>query len=264
MGHQSRARLLAALIVLVLVGAVIFLALPRLRAPSPSSSSPTAGAMTLDEECNGPQLNPLFHYDGQWGPGFAPDSDFMGDLRQLSIANGLCTITAARMQTPSGRPYGSAVFDTKHTFSQTYGTFEARIRYPAGDGLWPAFWLNPQGSWPPEIDILEAYPNTTRVPGPDQLFSTLHYPPANQMHRIEWTAPKSLADAFHVFRLVWKPGSLTFSVDGITTGTITSDVPNTPMYPVLDLSVGNWSARAGAGTPDVARMDIDYIRVYAQ
>jgi beta-glucanase (GH16 family) len=84
------------------------------------------------------------------------------------------------------------------------------------------------------------------------------------MHRIEWTAPKSLADAFHVFRLVWKPGSLTFSVDGITTGTITSDVPNTPMYPVLDLSVGNWSARAGAGTPDVARMDIDYIRVYAQ
>ena len=38
-----------------------------------------------------------------------------------------------------------------------HGWFEAMIKLPTGVGLWPAFWLTGTNSWPPEIDILEAY-----------------------------------------------------------------------------------------------------------
>jgi hypothetical protein len=38
-----------------------------------------------------------------------------------------------------------------------YGWFEAWIKLPEGEYLWPAFWLTGVNSWPPEIDIFEGY-----------------------------------------------------------------------------------------------------------
>ena len=38
-----------------------------------------------------------------------------------------------------------------------YGWFEAKVKLPKGKNLWPAFWLTGARSWPPEIDIFEAY-----------------------------------------------------------------------------------------------------------
>ena len=38
-----------------------------------------------------------------------------------------------------------------------YGWFEAKIKLPEGKNLWPSYWLTGANSWPPEIDILEAY-----------------------------------------------------------------------------------------------------------
>jgi hypothetical protein len=43
--------------------------------------------------------------------------------------------------------------------SWQYGWFEAWIKLPEGTPYWPAFWLSGVNSWPPEIDILEAYSN---------------------------------------------------------------------------------------------------------
>src|SRR5712675_1531122 len=36
--------------------------------------------------------------------------------------------------------YTSARLKTQGLFSQAYGRFEARIKLPAGQGMWPAFW----------------------------------------------------------------------------------------------------------------------------
>lgn len=41
--------------------------------------------------------------------------------------------------------------------SWQYGWFEAWIKLPEGSPYWPAFWLSGLSSWPPEIDVLEAY-----------------------------------------------------------------------------------------------------------
>lgn len=40
-----------------------------------------------------------------------------------------------------------------------YGKYEIEAKLPSGKGLWPAFWLWSWESWPPEIDVFEAYSN---------------------------------------------------------------------------------------------------------
>ncbi len=41
----------------------------------------------------------------------------------------------------------------------SFGSFEIECKLPTGSNLWPAFWLYSFQSWPPEIDIFEAYSN---------------------------------------------------------------------------------------------------------
>src|SRR5258706_13610012 len=64
--------------------------------------------------------------------------------------------------------YTSARLKTQGLFSQAYGRFEARIKLPAGQGIWPAFWMLGENissaGWPKcgEIDIME---NIGKEPG---------------------------------------------------------------------------------------------------
>jgi hypothetical protein len=52
-------------------------------------------------------------------------------------------------------PTGVGLVVTKEAWQ--YGWFEAWIKLPEGQKYWPAFWLSGKTTWPPEIDILEAY-----------------------------------------------------------------------------------------------------------
>jgi beta-glucanase (GH16 family) len=46
----------------------------------------------------------------------------------------------------NGFNYTSGLITTKDRWSQTFGYFEMRARFPTGKGLWPAFWLLPQNA----------------------------------------------------------------------------------------------------------------------
>src|SRR5688572_8269617 len=64
---------------------------------------------------------------------------------------------------PDGRRrlFTSARIKTLGRFDQVYGRFEARLRVPRGQGMWPAFWMMgadfDEVGWPRcgEIDVME-------------------------------------------------------------------------------------------------------------
>ncbi len=232
--------------------------------------TPPGSQLTFAAECNGSGVDAgMRALYGPGDPGFGFDSDFMGDLRQVSVANGLCSITAVRKTTPSGRMYASAAMATYGTFAQRYGTFEARIRYPKGAGVWPAFWLLPEGTvaTPPEVDVFEALPGPGLAPvngssGTDVAIATNHYAGGSPQYAA-WNAGADLTTDFHVWRLDWTPTALVVKVDSTEIATLTGHVPTTAMYPIINLAIGATGYRADGTTPSSLTLDVDYLRVYS-
>ncbi|WP_052329654.1 carbohydrate binding domain-containing protein [Thermicanus aegyptius] len=183
-----------------------------------------------------------------------------------------------------GKPYTSARLYTKPTFTKKYGKFEARIKMPAGQGLWPAFWMMPAnnvyGEWASsgEIDIMEA-----RGRLPDQVGGTIHYgskwPNNKYTGSTYYFTDESDITAFHVYSLEWEPGELRWYVDGVLYQTLNNwdsigeNQPAKYAYPapfdqefymILNLAIGgNYD---GGRVPDnsmfPAAMEVDYVRVY--
>ena len=55
-------------------------------------------------------------------------------------------------------PFGVGLVSCTEKFG--YGTFEIEAKLPKGQpNAWPAFWMWSFDSWPPEIDVFEAYSN---------------------------------------------------------------------------------------------------------
>lgn len=233
--------------------------------PTPQPTPPPGPDLTFAAECGGSSLDSrlrALYVPGD--PGFGLDSDFMGDLRQVSVLNGFCRITAERRSTPSGRAYASACLSTFGTFAQKYGVFEARIRYPKGAGVWPAFWLLAAGSkqTPPEVDIFEAYPGPgTGSSGPSVAVFSNHYP--GDVQYVAFDGGRDLTGDWHVWRLEWTSSAMKLKLDGVTVGTLSGHVPNVAMYPIINLALGAPGYRVGSTTPDTLYMDIDYLRVYS-
>jgi hypothetical protein len=67
--------------------------------------------------------------------------------------------------------YTSGILNGQNKAAFTYGYMEMRAKVPAGQGLWPAFWMMPtDGTWPPEIDIMETLGHRM-----DTVFTSFHY-----------------------------------------------------------------------------------------
>jgi beta-glucanase (GH16 family) len=238
--------------------------------PATARSSAPVSALTFAEECNGSVIDPA-KWVSEWGVYFGTDADFMGDMRQISMGGGNCTITAEKKPTPSGRPWASGLMSTHDRFWQAYGRFEIRAKLPKGKGMWPAFWLLPQATrhGPPEIDVMEAWTNpigTTPIDA-SSTSAAVHYGPPGYnpdlMHSV-WHEGPDFTEDFHTYAVDWRPGSITMLIDGVERGRITSDVPSVPMYLIVNLAVGsNWGGRPDATTPSPSHMLIDYMRVYA-
>jgi beta-glucanase (GH16 family) len=174
------------------------------------------------------------------------------------------------------RDYTSARVLTKHKFSQAYGRFEARIKIPFGQGIWPAFWLLGDNidtaRWPNcgEIDIME---NIGREPS--LVHGTFHGPGYSGGKGIGAAYPlsggKKFADDFHTFALEWEPNVMRFYVDGNLYQTRTpADLPpgaawvfDHPFFIILNVAVGGaWPGNPDATTVFPQQMLVDYVRVY--
>ena len=171
-------------------------------------------------------------------------------------------------------------------FEQQHGRFEAKIKLPEGQGLWPAFWMLGANiddvPWPDcgEIDIMEYQGQR-----PARMFGSLHGPGYSGGEAIsndfELENGETFADDFHVFAIEWDPGRITYSVDGqVVDGRVvggevyhivrSTDVPtgadwvfNNEFFMLLNLAVGGTlGGPVGPDTEFPADMLIDYVRVY--
>ena len=175
------------------------------------------------------------------------------------------------------RDYTSARLKTEKLFTQKYGKFEARIRIPRGQGMWPAFWMLGDNistvGWPAcgEIDIMENVGSE-----PTRILGSLHGPGfsgANPLHAPYVVPNGSVADDFHVFAVEWEPQAIRFYVDGHLYETRTpADIPpnarwpfDHPFFLILNVAVGgNWPGSPDASTKFLQQMLVDYVRVYSR
>ena len=189
------------------------------------------------------------------------------------VNNGTLKITA-REERIRGKKYTSGRINTKNKGDHTYGRFEALIKLPYGDGLWPAFWMlstnEPYGGWPQsgEIDIMEFVASN-----PDEIFGTIHYGdpyPNNQFqgNNIK-LASGNFPDAFHEFAIEWEPGEIRWFLDGTLYSTkTTADVApyNWPFdqdfHFLLNVAVGGNLGGPVNNSMLPATMEVDYVRVY--
>jgi beta-glucanase (GH16 family) len=195
------------------------------------------------------------------------------------IVHGQLVITALRESFTGSdnitRDYTSARLLTRGKFSQAYGRFEARIKIPFGQGIWPAFWLLGDNigetPWPAcgEIDIME---NIGREP--QTVHGTIHGPGYSGDGGIG--SPYSLSDArfadsFHVYAVEWEPKTIRFYVDDHLYRTITeTDLPagkpwvyDHPFFILLNLAVGGaWPGYPDSSSTFPQSMEVDYVRVY--
>ena len=184
-------------------------------------------------------------------------------LNPFSINNGILNITA-NVVTPAissqiyGYQYTSGVLETKTTFAQQYGYFEFRAQFPAGQGLWPAFWMVPANlSTKSEIDILEQVGRD-----PYTIYQTSHTSTggANVSVPVHIENP----DQFHTYGVMWDQNWLVYYVDGVETSRrVTAPDQQLPMYMILNLAVGGyWAGYPDATTPFPSTMQVDYVRAY--
>lgn len=162
------------------------------------------------------------------------------------------------------RDYASGILTTRGKFSQRFGRFGIRCRVPEGKGLWPAFWLLPEPlDWPPEIDVFEILGQE-----PDRVYLTHHWrnpkdPGGDSLSEEgEWKGPDFSAE-FHEFTVEWEPGEIRWYVDGVERFRANQQVPDQPMFVLLNLAIGGgWAGEPDDSTRFPAALEVDWVRVW--
>ena len=184
--------------------------------------------------------------------------------------------------------YTSARLRTMGKVTTTYGYIEARMRLPAGSGMWPAFWMLPEtryqnSGWPTsgEIDIMEARGRLLRNYG-----STIHSANQNGQdvyhgddYRLE---ENNNITQWHCYGCEWLEDRFNFFIDGEHWFTCEakqyqnnntnytafgSSAPfNKDFHILLNLAVGgNYDGNSRPDeTIESAEMLVDFVRIYTK
>ncbi|WP_334161340.1 family 16 glycosylhydrolase [Phenylobacterium sp.] len=189
--------------------------------------------------------------------------DHAGDFAETPFAvngDGTVSIWARPSSNPEifGYGYTSGLLSTQASFSQTYGYFEMRADLPDAAGAWPAFWLLPvDGSWPPELDVMEALTSD-----PNAAWTTKHsglggHTSEGRQHYVPETA-----DGFHTYGALWTATEIVWYIDGaeVFRAATPADM-HKPMFMIANLALGGWGGTIDDGDLP-AEMRIDYIRAY--
>jgi beta-glucanase (GH16 family) len=254
--------------------------------------------VTFSEEFNGTdydrkKLSPCF----DWNGGGCTDSFNKGrehyDPAQVTVSNGTAKLTAAPLVPPMSSTgcfenqcsYKSGLLSTcrpnansgtPYLYTFTYGYVVSRMKFPATQGFFTAFWMlpaNPSYDYRSEIDIVEILGDDPRT-----IFMNYHYNDRSQSHSGNSgkgnngaCAVKDYATEFHDFAIDWQADHVAWYIDGVKCsefGGTTAQVENGPMQIIIDLMVDHkWQQDWKVTLQDttlVRALELDYLRVYQQ
>ena len=247
--------------------------------------------LVWNDEFDGPNIDPEVWFfatgdgtekglPGGWGNAelqyYLPDN--------AMIVNGALEITARR-EMAGGLDYTSARINTEDRFAFKYGRIEASIKLPAGQGIWPAFWMLSQDSeyvcdgepcsWAAtgEIDIMEAV--NLGGTGGNEIYGTLHHGgefPANVFTGDTYTPSVNVTEEFHTYALEWDEFEIRWYFDGLlyamqnAWSSTAAPYPapfDQPFHILLNVAVGgNFPGSPNGATAFPVTMAVDWVRVY--
>ncbi len=184
-----------------------------------------------------------------------------------TVANGNLIITV-RQEDVQSNHFTSSRMTTKGKHEFLYGKIEARIKIPAGQGLWPAFWMLGANidtvPWPAsgETDIME------HINADSLLYGTLHWDNNGHVQSSD-TLVFTPAD-YHVYAVEWDSASIRWHLDRMKYHEVDihNNVNNTdefhkPFFILLNLAIGgDWPGQVIDKSKLPAKMYVDYVRVY--
>ena len=267
-----RSLLLAAALLLTVVSAGCA---PKAPAPTPIVP-PDGWTLTWHDEFDGKAIDTAnWTYDlggGGWGNG---EMEYYTNRPENARLEGGNLVIEARQEKMENSYYTSARMKTQGLQTFQYGRIEARIKVPAGKGLWPAFWMlgaefNGR-NWPDcgEVDIMEYVGRE-----PDLVMGTLHGPGySGALGFSQWNRQKyNIADDYHVYATEWQADQIRWFYDGVLYHTVSRAdvgertwVGDRPYFIILNLAVGGQLAGlVGLDTVFPAQLRVDYVRAYQQ
>ncbi len=255
--------------------------IPVIAAPPPIPIEPPDGyELIWNDEFDGDTIDPAnWTYDiGGWGWGNGESQYYTDRADNAWLQDGLLVIEG-RQERFEESYYTSTRLKTQGLQEFQYGYFEARIKVPEGQGMWPAFWMlgadfgrdteDPNASnWPDvgEIDIMEYVGKE-----PLLVYGTLHGPGYAGAGGLgsRYRNDEPIADNFHTFAIEWDVEGIRWFFDGEMYGEKSRDIVgdrwvfDKPFFFILNLALGGtFPGPIGLDVEFPKRLYVDYVRVY--
>lgn len=179
----------------------------------------------------------------------------------VNVENGVLKLISKNEQY-KGKDYTSGAVHTQGKFDFLYGKAEMRAKLPAGQGMFPAFWMmtDKENTWLPEIDIMEMLGHK-----PNQVWMVSHWLGEDGKLKSVSTSFQGpdFSQDFHTFGIEWTPQSIKWFIDDMERFSISRNIPGESMYLYLNTAVGgNWPGAPDHTTVFPVSFEIDYVRVY--
>jgi beta-glucanase (GH16 family) len=248
---------------------------------------PSGWTMVWGDDFNGTTLDST-KWSAYVGNDTGGQNTYTSRTNNVYVANGLLHLVA-QQDGYGGYTYSSGQVRTEFKYSKQYGHIEARMRMPAGQGFWPAFWMlgtnydypTPSSlNWPycGEIDVPESPGGLTSL-----VQGTIHYADVSgndTFQTLQYTLPNPVDTTtnFHTYGIQWTSNSIIWQVDGVNvqtwnswgaaSGSYVYPAPfNQPFFFLLQLAVsgaGDYGGPPNSGTPFPSEVQVDYVHVYDQ
>jgi beta-glucanase (GH16 family) len=254
---------------------------PPIPAPDPIPAGRAGWDLVWQDEFDGDEIDlDNWTYDlGGWGWGNGEAQNYTDRHENARTENGLLVIEA-RKERFEDSYYTSARLKTRGLQEFQYGRFEARLKVPAGQGVWPAFWMlganfeqdaaEEANRWPfvGEIDIMEYVGRE-----PDLVVGTIHGPGyAGALGLTKWNRQDyDIADDWHTFAVEWDTEGVSWFYDDEIYHTLGRDAvgPNREwvfdreFFLILNLALGGTlGGIIGLDLEFPRNLYVDYVRVY--